>query len=52
MDNTMEYKIKTRNHPRDGTKVCYRVPNKQKPNTIPSRKCSNRVWALLVQLVA
>ena len=32
--------------------VSYREFNKQKPSTIPSRKCNNCVWALLVQLAA
>ena len=32
--------------------VCYRVPNKQEPRTIPSRKCNTCVRASLVQLAA
>ena len=32
--------------------VCYGVPNKQKPSTIPSRKCNNCVWESAVQHVA
>ena len=32
--------------------VRYSVFNKQKPNTIPSRKCNNCIWASFVQLVA
>ena len=27
--------------------MCYRVPKKQKPNTITSGKCNNCVWASL-----
>ena len=32
--------------------VCYSAPNKQKPCTIPSRKCNNCVSGTVVQLVA
>ena len=32
--------------------VRYSVSNKQKPSTIPSRKCNNCIWASFVQLVA
>ena len=30
----------------------YSVSNKQKPSTIPSRKCNNCIWVSIVQLVA
>ena len=33
-------------------KVCYSVPNKQKPSTIPRKKCNDCVWVSVVQLVA
>ena len=32
--------------------VRYSVSNKEKPSTIPSRKCNNCIWASVVQLVA
>ena len=32
--------------------VRYSVSNKQKPSTIPSRKCDNCIWASIVQLAA
>ena len=52
LDGRMGYRIKTKNHPRHETQFVleYRVPNKQKPSTIPSRKCNNCVLASLVQL--
>ena len=45
IDGTMGVQIKTRKHR-------YSVSNKQKPSTIPSRKCNNCIWASVVQLVA
>ena len=32
--------------------VCYSVPDKQKPGTIPSKKYNSCIWASVVQLVA
>ena len=51
--DTTGNKITTRKHTRHGTQCfCYSVPDKQKPGTIPSRKCNKCIWASGVQLVA
>ena len=48
VDGTIGHTIKIRKYPRHGTQfVRYSVSNKQKPSTIPSRKCNNCIWALV-----
>ena len=41
---------KNQKTPKTRNTVRYSVSNKQKPSTIPSRKCNNCIWASVVQL--
>ena len=43
---------KNQKTPKTWNTVRYPVSHKQKPRTIPSRKCNNCIWASVVQLVA
>ena len=43
---------KNQKTPKTWNTVRYSVSYKQKPSTIPSRKCNNSIWASFVQLVA
>ena len=43
---------KNQKTPRTWNTVRYSVSNKQKPSTIPSKKCNNCIWASVAQLVA
>ena len=52
IDGAMGHKIKTRKTPKTWNTVRYSVSNKQKPSTIPSKKCNNCIWASFVHLVA
>ena len=47
-----EAQNKNQKTPKTCNTVCYSVSNKQKPSTIPSRKCNNCIWASVVQLPA